>query len=123
MYPTQPRRVSRIIHNSAAAAATIGAGFAQVPGSDALLITPIQISMVIAIGKAYGIELSHSSATATISTLTATIVGRTTSQFLIGYVPIMGNIINATTAMALTEAIGWGTDALFKQDNDITKRY
>ena len=34
-------------------------------------------------------------------------VGRTVSQILIGWIPGIGNAINATTAAGLTEAIGW----------------
>ena len=34
-------------------------------------------------------------------------VGRTASQILIGWLPGVGNVINAVTAASLTETIGW----------------
>ena len=34
-------------------------------------------------------------------------VGRTTAQVLVGWLPGVGNIINAVTAATLTEAVGW----------------
>ena len=51
------------------------------------------------IGLCNGIIHTASAAAATI--------GRTASQVLIGWIPGVGNIINATTAATLTEAIGW----------------
>jgi len=41
------------------------------------------------------------------ASLAASCVGRATSQILVGWIPILGNIINAGTAATLTEAIGW----------------
>lgn len=37
----------------------------------------------------------------------AATVGRTTSQVFIGWIPGLGNIINAATAASITETIGW----------------
>ena len=34
-------------------------------------------------------------------------IGRAASQVLIGWVPGVGNVVNAVTAASLTEAIGW----------------
>ena len=39
--------------------------------------------------------------------------GRLLSQVLVGWVPGFGNVINASTAAALTEAIGWAADSYF----------
>lgn len=39
--------------------------------------------------------------------------GRGISQVLVGWIPGYGNAINATTAAAVTEAIGWAADAYF----------
>jgi uncharacterized protein (DUF697 family) len=35
------------------------------------------------------------------------------SQALVGWIPGVGNAINAATAAALTEAIGWAADGYF----------
>ncbi len=96
-----------IIHTASAAAAAVGGGLAQVPTSDNVIITPIQLSMAVALGKVFGITLDQSAAKAAVASAAAATVGRTASQVLIGWIPGMGNIINATTAVTVTEAIGW----------------
>ena len=96
-----------IIHTASVAAAAVGGGLAQIPGSDNAIITPIQLTMAISLGKVFDIELDQSAAKATLASAAAASVGRTASQMLIGWIPGMGNIINAATAATLTEAIGW----------------
>lgn len=39
--------------------------------------------------------------------MAAATVGRTASQVLVGWIPGIGNAINATTAAGITEAMGW----------------
>ena len=56
------KSVSAIIHGASAAAGAAGAGLAQIPGSDNAVITPIQVAMIVAIGKVHGQELSKSAA-------------------------------------------------------------
>lgn len=96
-----------IIHSASAAAAAVGGGLAQVPTSDNLIITPIQLAMAVSLGKVFGIELDQSAAKAAVASAAAATVGRTVSQVLIGWIPGVGNIINATTAATITETIGW----------------
>ena len=96
-----------IIHSASVAAAAVGGGLAQVPASDNLIITPIQLTMAVSLGKVFGIMLHQSAAKAAVASAAAATVGRTASQVLIGWIPGVGNIINATTAAAITEAIGW----------------
>lgn len=96
-----------IIHTASLAAGAIGAGLAQVPTSDNLIITPIQLTMAVSLGKVFNIELDDSAAKAAVATAAATTVGRGASQVLIGWLPLWGNIVNAVTATSLTEAIGW----------------
>lgn len=96
-----------IIHTASAAAGAAGAGLAQIPGSDNAVITPIQLTMTISLGKVFGIELEDSAAKAALASAAAGMIGRTMSQVLVGWIPGIGNIINAATAAGLTEAIGW----------------
>lgn len=107
MTDEQMLAVNAAIHTASAAAAAMGAGFAQFPGGDAVPIAGIQTSMILAIGKAFGKTLDESAAKAMLGTATATAVGRGMSQLLIGWIPGVGNIINATTAAGITEALGW----------------
>ena len=46
-------------------------------------------------------------AAAALASVTAATVGRAVSQVLVGWIPGLGNAINASTAAALTESVGW----------------
>ena len=107
MTDTQKAKCHAIIHTASASAAAVGAGLAQIPGSDNAVITPIQLVMTISLGRVFGLELTESAAGAAVASAAAATVGRTASQVLIGWVPGAGNIINAGTAATITEAIGW----------------
>ena len=96
-----------IIHAASTSAAAVGAGLAQLPCSDTAVITPIQLTMTIALGRVYGLELSESAAGASLATAAAATVGRTASQVLVGWIPGVGNVINACTAATVTETVGW----------------
>ncbi len=97
----------KIIHSAASSAALPAAGLAQIPLSDTVLITPIQITMIIALGEVFNIRIGESTAKSILAGATASLAGRSLSQLLVGWVPGYGNAINATTAFATTEAIGW----------------
>ena len=107
MTDQQRTKCHTIIHSASAAAGAVGAGLAQVPGSDNALITPIQLSMTIALGKVFDKSLSESSAKAAMGSVAASTLGRTVSQVLVGWIPGLGNAINATTAAGITESMGW----------------
>lgn len=96
-----------IIHVASTAAGAVGAGVAQIPCSDSAVIIPIQIAMIMSLGKVFGIELTESAAQSALSEGMATYAGRALSQMLIGWLPGVGNVVNAGTAAAITEALGW----------------
>ena len=104
---TQKAKCHAIIHSASASAAAVGAGLAQIPCSDNAVITPIQLTMTISLGRVFGLELTESAARAAVASVAAATVGRTVSQILIGWIPIAGNLVNAGTAATVTEAIGW----------------
>lgn len=107
MTSEQKNKCSAIIHTASASAAAVGAGLAQVPGSDNALLIPIQLTMTISLGKVFGIDLTETTAKAAIASTAATTVGRAISQVLIGWIPGLGNAVNASTAAGLTETMGW----------------
>ena len=96
-----------IIHAASAAAAAIGGGLAQLPGSDTVPITAIQVGMVISLGAVFGQEITKTTAASIVGGLASSIGGRTLSQLLVGWIPGFGNAINATTAAGITETLGW----------------
>ena len=96
-----------IIHAASAAAAAIGGGLAQLPGSDTVPITAIQVGMVISLGAVFGQNIPKTTAKSIVGGAVASMGGRTISQFLVGWLPVAGNLINATTAAGITEGLGW----------------
>ena len=112
---TKNQKVHGIIHTASVACAGIGGGMAQVPGSDSVAIVPIQTTMILAIANEHGITLTKAAAADLLLTFAATMGGRFLSQVLVGWVPGLGNVINASTAAALTEAIGWSANAYFEE--------
>lgn len=111
----QAEKIHAIIHGAAAAAAAVGGGLAQAPGSDTAVITPIQAAMVIALGAEHGAPLSKSAAAEMILPFSAAALGRGVSQFALGWFPGLGNAVNAATAAGLTEAIGWAAHAYLSE--------
>ena len=110
---TRRQKVHGIIHTHAVASAAVGAGLAQLPGSDAPVLCGIQTTMIMTIASEHGVALSKAAAAQLILPFSATCVGRGFSQWAIGWIPLWGNTINASTAAALTEAIGWAAHAYF----------
>jgi uncharacterized protein (DUF697 family) len=113
MNSSQKNKCHAIIHSAASLCAGIGAGLAQVPGSDNLAIVPIQITMIVSLGAVFDIDLSESTAKAVLGSATATMAGRGLSQALVGWIPGIGNAINASTAFGITESIGWSVAKSF----------
>jgi uncharacterized protein (DUF697 family) len=109
-------KVRVVIHGAALAAAAVGGGLAQIPASGSLVITPIQISMIIALGSLHGKTLDKSSALSVLAAAYGPYVGRTVSHLLIGWIPGVGNAINAATAFVITESIGWASHRIFSSD-------
>lgn len=97
------------IHSATAAAAAAGA--IPIPMSDAIPITAAQIGMIIALGKAFGVTLSESAAKSIAGVTLTQQAGRAIAANLIKAVPgagtILGGIIGASTAAAVTETLGW----------------
>ena len=110
------KQAMKIIHAASLATAGVGAGLAQLPGSDASVIVPIQVTMVLSLGKVFNRPIKEGMAKSLIMQTTATMLGRGVSQFLVGWIPVAGNAINATTAFSITEALGWIIANEFAQD-------
>ncbi|KVE06284.1 hypothetical protein WI91_08020 [Burkholderia vietnamiensis] len=113
---TKKQKIHGIIHTAALACASVGAGLAQVPASDSAVIAPLQTAMIIAIAHQHGVVIAKSAAVDLLFTFTATQIGRGVSQLLIGWIPALGNAINAVTAATLTEAVGWAADEYFRAE-------
>ena len=115
MTSEQKRKCRFIIHGASTAAGAMGGGLAQVVAMDSLIIVPIQVAMVISLGNVFDVKLSKAAAEATVLSASATLVGRATSQVLVGWIPVIGNAINAATAAGITEAMGWAVAGQFEK--------
>lgn len=95
---------------------------AQIPLSDNTLIMPIQIGMIVSLGKVFNQTITDSAAKAILASMVASFIGRSISQVAFGWVPGAGNAINSSTAVSLTEAIGWkeAVDFYKKQKEDLS---
>lgn len=107
MTKEQKLKCHTIIHSTAVAAASVGAGLAQLPCSDNAAIVPIQVMMIVSLNSVFGLKIEQSRAKSLLGTAMATTLGRGISQVLVGWVPAFGNVCNAVTAAAVTELIAW----------------
>lgn len=96
-----------IIHSASVSCGGVAVASAQIPTSDNAVIVPIQIGMIIGLGKVFELNITEAMAKSIIASAGATIAGRTVSQILVGWIPLIGNAINTATAAGVTEAIGW----------------
>ena len=116
-----PQVVHGIIHAASASAGLVGAGLAQIPGSDMPVIMSLQTAMILSIAQEHGAHITKAAAADLLLTFAASHGGRTLSQWLVGWIPAYGNAINASTAIAITEAVGWAADAYFEQSSAFRK--
>lgn len=97
------------IHSASTAAAAAGA--MPIPMSDAIPITAAQIGMIISIGKVFGITLTQAAAKSIAGVALTQQAGRAIFTNILKAIPgagtVAGAFIGASTAAALTEALGW----------------
>lgn len=104
--PNREARCAAIIHGAAAAAAGAGA-LTVVPGADAVAIAPVQVAMVTALANEFDVPVTEAALRSTIYASLGTIVGKGGAGLLLRWIPIAGNVIRASVAASVTEALGW----------------
>ena len=115
---TKNQKIHGIIHIAATSAGLVGGGLAQIPGSDMPVIMGLQTAMIVAIANEHGTSIPKIAAADLLLTFAAGYGGRAVSQFFVGWIPAVGNAINASTAVAITEAIGWAADTYFDKPSE-----
>jgi len=113
---TKKQRIHAIIHAASLTAGGVGSGLAQIPGADMPILMALQTAMIVAIGAEYDCAITKSNAKSILLTFPAGYGGRALSQYLTGCIPGLSNVINASTAMVITETIGWAASAYFSSD-------
>ncbi|MDP4217099.1 MAG: hypothetical protein Q8927_12935 [Bacteroidota bacterium] len=121
MTPSQVQRSRRIIHGTALIGALVASGLAQIPASDNAILVPLEIIMVIRLGSVFHLRLRHSYRTSLIFGTAATMIGRAVSEFLVGWIPVLGNLLDALTAFAVIEVLGWVVAREFKSQASLEK--
>lgn len=99
------KKSEAIIHGSALAAAA-AAATTVLPGSDGLAIMPIQVAMVTAVSREYGVPVSKGIVRSTVYASLGSIVGKAGAGLLLRWTPIAGNAVRASIAFGVTQALG-----------------
>ncbi len=99
------RRCETIIHASSAVAAAAATG-TFVPGADSVAIMPVQVAMVAALANEHGIAPSSSIVKSVVYASLGSIVGKAGAGVLLRWVPVAGNLVRASVALSVTEALG-----------------
>ena len=124
----QKSRCNEIIHAASISATAVGAGAASVlvVGSfiqlfDESAITPIQIAMIVSLGKVFDVSLDKTTAATLLTAMVTAKVGRKIAGFFAGLVPGLGSVVNGGTAASITEAVGWASVAYFEKEVSVEK--
>ncbi len=108
-------KVHRTIHGASLTAAGVGA--LPLPIADALILVPIQLKMLRNIYKIYDVKFSDKFVVNFIRVTLIPYIGRSLSSLI----PGVGNVVNASIAAAITEAVGWSAAASLEKGIDFTK--
>jgi uncharacterized protein (DUF697 family) len=111
----------KIIRNAAIASSTAAGAVAQVApfGADLALSVPIVVNMVIELGKLFEQSVSKSVATTFVSYLIYAVPKYYAAKYVVGLVPIVGNIVSAAVTYPLIELSGWTIYEVFRNNNDV----
>lgn len=106
---TSKDKAKSIIHSASAAAGSVA--LSPIPFTDAALLVPIQVGMITSLFKAYDQKMMQGAIRGAVWAVAATSFGRgvvgNAFKFVPGLGAVAGATISATTAVGLTEVIGW----------------
>lgn len=112
--------VQRVIQLSALAAGAVA--FQPLPLLDTVLISPIQIAMVQAVGRIHGHKLDEKSILEMLSTFGASILAQNVILSAVKFIPFFGWLTGISMAYALTWAIGEVSDYYFREGRGVTQQ-
>lgn len=93
---------------AAASAAAAGAAAVPIPVADAVVLAPIQLTMMGRISAIYELELTTMLSATALAQLGAQISGQALARSFVKLVPGVGSVVNSSVAFALTGAMGEG---------------
>ena len=94
--------------------------FQPIPFLDTVLISPIQIGMVQAIGRVYGHKLDQKAIIEMLSTFGASLLAQNAIIAAAKFIPFAGWVVSISMAYALTYAIGEVADHYFKNGRGVS---
>lgn len=106
MTDRRKKNCETLIHTAATVAAAAG-GVTILPGSDAVVIMPVQVGMILALAREFDVKITASVAKSAAYAAFGQIVGKGAARLLSTAVPGAGNVIRAGIAFSITEALGW----------------
>lgn len=112
---SKEEKVKKIINYYSIAAG--GAAIQPIPIIDSFILAPIQIAMVIHIGKVYGIKITKSVAGGLVNTLGLSLIGNYLFVFLVSLFPGIKQVIGPAVAYSLTYTSGLIVNELFATGN------
>lgn len=122
LFPESRRRelmanesVASIINTAATLASAAAGTLAQLPGGDTPLVMMIHVSMIMKIAAHHGIRTTERQVIPLLGVFAAAQAKRTLSQWFLGWIPGLGNIMNASVAACLTQSIGWSAHRHFSK--------
>ena len=116
--PDQNKRCAAIIHTASAAAATAAAAMV-VPGSDSVAIAPIQVAMITVLADEFDVHWTDAAVKSTLYATLGTMVGKGSANLVLRWVPVYGNVIRATVAISVTQALGWAVVRKLRRDGGL----
>jgi uncharacterized protein (DUF697 family) len=93
--------------------------FQPIPFVDTVLISPIQIGMVQAIGRIHGHKLDQKAVLEMLSTFGASLLAQNAIMAAAKFIPFLGWALSIAMAYALTHAIGEVSDFYFRNGRGV----
>ena len=121
---SQENSCHAIIHSAATVAAGSAIVISQAPGADNIALAVAIGGMTIALANVFDISFAETTAetigVGVLGTFATTIATRVASQWLLGWIPFLGNSINAATMFGMVEWIGWEVAEAFDKMRSAT---
>ncbi|WP_293730075.1 GTPase [uncultured Actinobacillus sp.] len=120
-YQAMLEEAKKIVHLAATSAGAVGAS--PIPGSDAPAIAAIQGTMIYKLNSEFEVDMEQAAATSVITGILGITalaqVGKAVVAGVLKFIPvagaILGGAISATTAFAITEAVGFAYIEVLKR--------
>jgi len=100
-------KATKIIDDIAQTAATLTAVFSQIPGMGVATLTKLYLEMLAKIAALFNQELESQAARSLVLTGCNRYATAIFQKSVLGWIPLIGNAVNAKMTYDLTKNIGW----------------